>query len=68
MMPQAELYYRKVLDSDVDYASIAIEDSEEEHNMRYSLKRDAAYNLFLIYKETNPTEARRILKQYLTVE
>ena len=68
MMPQAESLYRQVLDSDVDYASIAGEDLEEEHDQRYNLKRDAAYNLFLIYKESNPNEARRILRKYLTVE
>ena len=68
MMPQAESLYRKVLETDADYQSIALEDHEEEHDLRYNLKRDAAYNLFLIYKESNPTEARRILKKYLTIE
>lgn len=68
MMPQAEMFYRKVLESEPDYSQIAGEDMEMDHNMRYSLQRDAAYNLSLIYKETNPNEARRIMKKYLTVQ
>lgn len=68
MMPQAEMFYRKVLEAAPDYSLIAKPDMEVDHDMRYNLQRDAAYNLSLIYRETNPNEAKRILRKYLTVQ
>lgn len=65
MFPQAEKMYRKVLESNVDYESIAVD--SEAHDSRYNMKRDAAYNLSLILKESNPYEARRIMRKYLTI-
>jgi len=65
MMSHAEIFYRKVLESPVDYENIALD--QGLHDQRYNLKRDAAYNLSLIFKESNPNEARRIMKKYLTV-
>jgi tetratricopeptide (TPR) repeat protein len=66
MLPQAEIYYRKVLDSETDY--IRISNTPVEHDLRYSLKRDAAFNLLLIYRNSNPHEARRLINKYLTIE
>lgn len=70
MYPHAEKLYRKVLDSPVDYEAIVDQDDLEmiqKHNERFSLKRDAAFNLALIYQESDPQEARRIYRKYLTV-
>lgn len=64
MIPQAERYFKKVLELDVDYSNIAID--TKKHERIYSLKRDAAHDLFLLYKDTRPGEARRILRKYLT--
>ena len=66
MYPHAERMYRKVLDIPVDYEAIA--DNTEMHIERFSLKNDAAFNLALIYQETNPLEARRIYRKYLVIE
>lgn len=65
MYPQAEKYYRKVLDAPVDYECIAID--WQVHDERYSLKRDAAFNLSLILRDANPIEAPRIMRKFLTV-
>ena len=64
MYPQAEKMYRNVLEAPVDYECMAID--EDAHDLRYSLKRDAAYNLVVILRESNPIEARRIMRKYLT--
>ncbi|KAH0787063.1 general transcription factor 3C polypeptide 3 isoform X1 [Histomonas meleagridis] len=66
MYPNAEKMYRKVLEQNVDYLPIA--SNENSHDLRYSLKRDAAYNLYLIYKESNPSEAKRIVRKYLVID
>lgn len=71
MYPHAERMYRKVLDEPVDYEAIVDQDDTEtmvKHDERYSLKRDAAFNLALIYQESNPQEARRIYRKYLVIE
>ena len=64
MCPHAEQMYRKVLEAPVDYECLA--NDGEAHDFRYSLKRDAAHNLSLMLQESNPAEARRIARKYLT--
>ena len=71
MYPHAERMYRNVLDEDVDYEAIVDQNDPDmlmKHDERYSLKRDAAFNLALIYQESNPQEARRIYRKYLVIE
>jgi tetratricopeptide (TPR) repeat protein len=65
MYPHAERMYRKVLDADVDYACLAVD--ADAHSQRYSMQRDAAFNLSLILRESNPNEARRVVRRFLTV-
>jgi hypothetical protein len=57
--------YRKVLDAGVDYDCLALD--PEAHAQRYSLRRDAAFNLSLILRHSNPGEARRVIRRFLTV-
>ncbi|OHT07607.1 hypothetical protein TRFO_24178 [Tritrichomonas foetus] len=66
MYPHAERMYRKVLEEPVDYECIA--DDTDKHRERFSLKYDAAFNLALIYQESDPLEAKRIYRKYLVIE
>jgi general transcription factor 3C polypeptide 3 (transcription factor C subunit 4) len=65
MFPLAEKMYRKVIEAEIDYKSLALD--PEVHAQRYSLQRDAAFNLSLILRDSNPGEARRVLRRFLTV-
>ena len=64
MYPHAEQMYRKVLEAPVDYECLATDSTA--HEERYSLKCDAAHNLCLMLQESNPAEARRVARKYLT--
>jgi hypothetical protein len=67
MYGHAEKMYRLVLEEDVDYMGIVEEGEEEGHVERFGLKRDAAYNLWLILRESNPVEAGRVMRRWLCV-
>jgi tetratricopeptide (TPR) repeat protein len=67
MYPHAERMYRKVLDAGVDYECLATDETRDAHGNRYDLRRDAAFNLSLILRDSNPIEARRIMRRYLTI-
>jgi tetratricopeptide (TPR) repeat protein len=67
MFPHAERMYRKVLDGRVDYEALVADENRDAHFDRYDMRRDAAFNLSLMLRESNPLEARRLIRKYLTV-
>ena len=68
MLDKAVIFYKKALSMDVKSSFAPLQDDQEEFEETFDVRREAAFNLALIYKNSqSPRLAYRVIKENFTI-